>query len=161
MKLATKSINVHPAVAVFLTSVKQMRSSCASPSPAVLEETDGEMDLNYLLEKQIEDISSSANASKEGISEDILLGVNGGNATHYFINLIFDLFKCFAVFLLLFLFSSFLPFLFGLWYWVKTLLVPLILTCSWASILKHLLKHCNRNAALLYWCRSFKHMGTI
>ncbi|KAE8099421.1 hypothetical protein FH972_017405 [Carpinus fangiana] len=82
MKLATKRINVHPAVAVFLESVKQMRSSCASPSPAVLEETDGEMDLNYLLEKQIEDISSSANASKEGISEDILLGVNVDNKEH-------------------------------------------------------------------------------
>lgn len=90
MKLATKSINVHPAVAVFLKSVKQMRSSSAYPSPTVLEETDGEMDLNYLLEKQIEEISSSANASKEGISEDILLGVNGGNATHYFINFIFS-----------------------------------------------------------------------
>ncbi|XP_059463461.1 uncharacterized protein LOC132192206 isoform X3 [Corylus avellana] len=82
MKLATKSINVHPAVAVFLKSVKQMRSSCASPSPTVLEETDGEMDLNYLLEKQIEEISSSANASKEGISEDILLGVNVDNKEH-------------------------------------------------------------------------------
>ncbi|XP_062166480.1 uncharacterized protein LOC133872864 isoform X2 [Alnus glutinosa] len=82
MKLATKSINVHPVVAVFLKSVKQMRSSCSSPSPTVLEETNSEMDLNYFLEKQIEEINSSANASKEGISEDILLGVNVDNKEH-------------------------------------------------------------------------------
>ena len=81
MKLATNCINVHPVVAVFLKSVKQIHSSCASLFPTVLEETDGELDINKLLEKQIEDISNSANASKEGMSEDILLGVKGGHAT--------------------------------------------------------------------------------
>lgn len=81
MKLATKSINDHPAVAVFLKSVKQMRSSCASLFPTVLEETDGEMDINKLLEKQIEDISNSAAESKEEISKDILLEIKGGHAT--------------------------------------------------------------------------------
>ncbi|GMY14569.1 hypothetical protein FCV25MIE_09808 [Fagus crenata] len=82
MKLATKCINVHPVVAVFLKSVKQIHSSCASLFPTVLEETDGELDINKLLEKQIEDISNSANASKEGMSEDILLGVKVDNKGH-------------------------------------------------------------------------------
>lgn len=81
MKLATKSINDHPAVAVFLKSVKQMRSSCTSLFPPVLEETDGEMDINKLLEKQIEDISNSATESKEEMSKDILLEIKGGHAT--------------------------------------------------------------------------------
>lgn len=112
MKLATKSINVHPVVAVFLKSVKQMHSSCSSPSPTVLEETNSEMDLNYFLEKQIEEINSSANASKEGISEDILLGVNGRNATHYFINFIYSSVLQFS-FYFFFSLLSFLPFLFG------------------------------------------------
>ena len=39
------------------------------------------LDINKLLEKQIEDIRNSANAPKEGMSEDILLGVKGGHAT--------------------------------------------------------------------------------
>ena len=81
MKLATNCINVHPVVAVFLKLVKQIHSSCASLFPTVLEETDGELDINKLLEKQIEDIRNSANAPKEGMSEDILLGVKGGHAT--------------------------------------------------------------------------------
>ena len=91
MKLATNCINVHPVVAVFLKSVKQIHSSCASLFPTVLEETDGELDINKLLEKQIEDISNSANASKEGMSEDILLGVKGGHATQLLYQ--FDQFK--------------------------------------------------------------------
>ncbi|KAM3688899.1 hypothetical protein ACJW31_09G005800 [Castanea mollissima] len=82
MKLATKSINDHPAVAVFLKSVKQMRSSCASLFPTVLEETEGEMDINKLLEKQIEDISNSATESKEEMSKDILLEIKVDNKGH-------------------------------------------------------------------------------
>lgn len=124
MKLATKSINVHPAVAVFLKSVKQMRSSCSSPSPTVLEETNGEMDLNYLLEKQIEEISNSVNASKEGISEDILFGVNGGNGTPYFINFIYSSVLQLS-FYFFFSLLSFILFVLDPWYWVKTLLVSL------------------------------------
>ncbi|KAB1224071.1 hypothetical protein CJ030_MR2G021703 [Morella rubra] len=75
MKLAPESIIVHPAVAMFLKSVKQIHLCSACPCPTILEESDGELDLNKLLEKQVEEISSSANAFKDGILEDILLEV--------------------------------------------------------------------------------------
>lgn len=84
MKLAPESIIVHPAVAMFLKSVKQIHLCSACPCPTILEESDGELDLNKLLEKQVEEISSSANAFKDGILEDILLEVKGVQAIHYF-----------------------------------------------------------------------------
>lgn len=77
MKLASKSIIVHPTVAAFLKSVKQMGPNSASPFPVMHEEFGFELDLNKLLEKQIEEINISTNGFRKEITENILEGVKG------------------------------------------------------------------------------------
>ncbi|KAA8516446.1 hypothetical protein F0562_016739 [Nyssa sinensis] len=74
-KLATKGINAHPKIAAFLNIVKPLNCSSTSPLASIVEDVDYETDLHELLEKQIEEISNAADASKKKISEDILLGV--------------------------------------------------------------------------------------
>lgn len=85
MKLASKSINIHPTVAALLKSVKQMGLFTASPFPIMREDVD--VDLNKLLEKQIEEINFSAKGFGKEITVDILEGLKG-NQPHYFICLI-------------------------------------------------------------------------
>lgn len=87
MKLASKSINVHPTVAALLKSVTQMGLFTASPFPIMHEDVDVELDLNILLEKQIEEINFSAKGFGKEITVDILEGFKG-NQPHYFIRLI-------------------------------------------------------------------------
>ncbi|KAJ9694682.1 hypothetical protein PVL29_010248 [Vitis rotundifolia] len=75
MKLATQSITVHPTVAAFLKPIKTLNCSAAPSFSTVFEDVDCEVDLHKLLEKQIEEISNLADASKKEISEDILFGI--------------------------------------------------------------------------------------
>ncbi|RVW87371.1 hypothetical protein CK203_033626 [Vitis vinifera] len=77
MKLATQSITVHPMVAAFLKPIKTLNCSAAPSFSTVFEDVDCEVDLHKLLEKQIEEISNLADASKKEISEDILFGIKG------------------------------------------------------------------------------------
>ncbi|XP_068318118.1 uncharacterized protein [Pyrus communis] len=86
MKLASKSIIVHPTVAAFLKSVKQMGPNSASPFPVVHEEFGFELDLNKLLEKQIEEINISTNGFRKEITENILEGVKADNKGHILLN---------------------------------------------------------------------------
>ncbi|XP_059667810.1 uncharacterized protein LOC132313150 [Cornus florida] len=78
MKLAAKSVNIHPTVSAFLNSVKTSSCSGTFSATTILEDSDCEMDLHEFLEKQIKEISSSAYASNTEISKDILLGVEVG-----------------------------------------------------------------------------------
>lgn len=59
-KLSPKAINIHPTIAAFLTSVKSLSFSGASPFPTLLEDLDCELDLNKLVEQQIEEIGNLA-----------------------------------------------------------------------------------------------------
>ena len=77
MKLAKQSISVHPTVAAFLKSLKTLSCSAAPSFSTVFEDVDCEVDLHRLLEKQIEEISNLADASKKEISEDIIFGIKG------------------------------------------------------------------------------------
>ncbi|CAN6581204.1 unnamed protein product [Malus baccata var. baccata] len=86
MKLASKSIIVHPTVAAFLKSVKQMGPNSASPFPVMHEEFGFELDLNKLLEKQIEEINISTNGFTKEITENILEGVKADNKGHILLN---------------------------------------------------------------------------
>lgn len=81
MKLASKSINVHPTVAALLKSVKQMGLLTASPFPIMHEDVDVELDLNILLEKQIEEINFSAKGFGKEITVDIVEGFKGNHRT--------------------------------------------------------------------------------
>lgn len=77
MRLAKESISVHPTVAAFLKPSKTLSRSDAPSFSTVFEEVDCEADLHQLLEKQIEEISNLADASKREISEDVLFGIKG------------------------------------------------------------------------------------
>lgn len=64
MKLSNKDIDSHPVFAAFLTSLT-CRNSVEVPSFLdLLEETTCETDLHGLLEKQIEEISKSADGAE-------------------------------------------------------------------------------------------------
>ncbi|EOY07556.1 Uncharacterized protein TCM_021962 isoform 1 [Theobroma cacao] len=85
MKLATKSISAHPIINKLLKPEKHRGLSYSSPLLTILEGTDSEIDLNKLLQKQIEQISNLADASKKDIPEDIPWrnkGVNKGQSPH-------------------------------------------------------------------------------
>ncbi|CAK9188179.1 unnamed protein product [Ilex paraguariensis] len=75
MKLATKSINVHPTISAFLNTAEN--SDCSTPSSllTVVEDMDFEMDIHEMLERQIAQISNSADAFETGAPKDILFGV--------------------------------------------------------------------------------------
>lgn len=77
LKLATQSINVHPTVAAFLKSIKTLRFSATPSFSNVLEDVDCEVDLHSLLEKQIEEISNLADASKKETLEVTSVGIKG------------------------------------------------------------------------------------
>ncbi|XP_017977942.1 PREDICTED: uncharacterized protein LOC18597782 isoform X2 [Theobroma cacao] len=85
MKLATKSISAHPIINKLLKPEKHRGLSYSSPLLTILEGTDSEIDLNKLLQKQIEQISNLADASKKDFLEDIPWrnkGVNKGQSPH-------------------------------------------------------------------------------
>ncbi|XP_028082024.1 uncharacterized protein LOC114283407 isoform X2 [Camellia sinensis] len=78
-KLATTGINVNPTICAFLNTLKNLSCSSTPPLPTIVEDIDCEMDLHKLLEKQIEEISNSADVSKKRISDNILFGVEVDN----------------------------------------------------------------------------------
>ncbi|XP_052176824.1 uncharacterized protein LOC127791093 isoform X2 [Diospyros lotus] len=78
MKLATRSIYVHPTISAFFSSLKSLSFSSPSP-PSVVEDMDNEMDLHELLEKQIEEISNSADITKKRIPGNTLVGIEVDN----------------------------------------------------------------------------------
>ncbi|XP_021289291.1 uncharacterized protein LOC110420340 isoform X2 [Herrania umbratica] len=85
MKLATKSISAHPIINKLLKPEKHTGLSYSSPLLTILEGTDSEIDLNKLLQKQIEQISNLADASKKDFPQDIPWrnkGVNNGQSPH-------------------------------------------------------------------------------
>lgn len=76
MRLAAESISSHPVVTAFLSSVKNSSFCTTSLSPTVVDEVEVEIDLHGLLGKQIEEIGSLADASKNELLKDTLSGVN-------------------------------------------------------------------------------------
>lgn len=74
MKLATESINAHPAVAAFLNSVERSYLSASSSSFTDFDDSDNEIDLQGLL-KQIEGIGSLTDASKELLKDKVDHGI--------------------------------------------------------------------------------------
>ncbi|KAL1153551.1 hypothetical protein V6Z11_A09G183900 [Gossypium hirsutum] len=62
MKLATKSISDYPIIHTLLKPEKDTDLSYSSPFLTILDDSDAEMDLNKLLQKQIEQISNLADA---------------------------------------------------------------------------------------------------
>ncbi|KAK3031714.1 hypothetical protein RJ639_035300 [Escallonia herrerae] len=73
MKQVTKSIDIHPTVSAFFDTLTTLSFSI-SPLPTLAKDMECEIDLRELLEKQIEEITNSADASKKTSAEDILLG---------------------------------------------------------------------------------------
>ncbi|KAG8649298.1 hypothetical protein MANES_08G133801v8 [Manihot esculenta] len=67
MKLSTKSITVYPTVAVLLKSEKHVKSS--GPPPYLIEDRNYDMDLSKMVEKQIKNISNSADLSESEITK--------------------------------------------------------------------------------------------
>ncbi|XP_021683732.2 uncharacterized protein LOC110667242 isoform X2 [Hevea brasiliensis] len=83
MKLAMKSITVYPTVAVLLESEKHVKSSGASPF--LIEDINYDVDLSNLLEKQIKDISKSADALEKEITKETRLRIehySAGNSIY-------------------------------------------------------------------------------
>ncbi|KAK3038543.1 hypothetical protein RJ639_029343 [Escallonia herrerae] len=78
MKQTTKSIDIHPIVSAFFDTVTTLSFSI-SPLPTFAKVMECEIDLLELLEKQIEEITNSADASKKTNAEDILLGFEVDN----------------------------------------------------------------------------------
>ncbi|KAJ8435003.1 hypothetical protein Cgig2_027846 [Carnegiea gigantea] len=78
MRLAAESISSHPVVTAFLSSAKNSIFCTTSLSPTVLDDVEVEIDLHGLLGKQIEEIGSLADASKNELLKDTLSGVNYG-----------------------------------------------------------------------------------
>lgn len=83
MKLATKSISAHPIINKLLKPEKHRGLSYSSPLLTILEGTDSEIDLNKLLQKQIEQISNLADASKKDFLEDIPWRNKGKHPCHW------------------------------------------------------------------------------
>lgn len=81
MKLAVGNIISHPTISAFMNTVEPLICSSISTLSNVVNDMDDEMNLHDLLEKQIEEISNSADISKKTIAEDILFGVEGKNCT--------------------------------------------------------------------------------
>ncbi|KAL2554511.1 uncharacterized protein Fot_08130 [Forsythia ovata] len=75
MKLATESINLHPTISAFFCTPESSSGLSASPFPTIADSMDWEMDIHALLEKQIEEISNSADVSVKKKSDDILFGI--------------------------------------------------------------------------------------
>ncbi|CAA2973206.1 Hypothetical predicted protein [Olea europaea subsp. europaea] len=75
MKLAVESINLHPTISAFFSTQESSSGLFASPLPTIADSMDWDMDIHALLEKQIEEISNSADVSGKKKSEDILFGI--------------------------------------------------------------------------------------
>ncbi|KAK9169919.1 hypothetical protein Syun_002059 [Stephania yunnanensis] len=73
LKLVVKSIDSHPTVHKFFTTVESLGSLGESPFPSFLEDTFCVSDLSSMVEKQVEEIHKLADASRSGSSEEILL----------------------------------------------------------------------------------------
>ncbi|PPD73700.1 hypothetical protein GOBAR_DD29389 [Gossypium barbadense] len=78
MKLATKSISDHPIIHTLLKPEKDADLSYSCPFLTILDDSDAEMDLNKLLQKQIEQISNLADAPEK----DFLDVLNNGQTPH-------------------------------------------------------------------------------
>ncbi|TYI65732.1 hypothetical protein E1A91_D09G177100v1 [Gossypium mustelinum] len=72
MKLATKSISDHPIIHTLLKPEKDTDLSYSSPFLTILDDSDAEMDLNKLLQKQIEQISNLADAPEKDFLDGFL-----------------------------------------------------------------------------------------
>lgn len=77
MKLAVESINLHPTISAFFSTQESSSGLFASPLQTIADSMDWDMDIHALLEKQIEEISNSADVSGKKKSEDILFGIEG------------------------------------------------------------------------------------
>ncbi|TYG54414.1 hypothetical protein ES288_D09G187700v1 [Gossypium darwinii] len=72
MKLATKSISDHPIIHTLLKPEKDTDLSYSCPFLTILDDSDAEMDLNKLLQKQIEQISNLADAPEKDFLDGFL-----------------------------------------------------------------------------------------
>lgn len=82
MKLATKSISDHPIIHTLLKPEKDADLSYSSPFLTILNDSDAEMDLNKLLQKQIEQISNLADAPEKDFLDDFLWRKKGKHLSH-------------------------------------------------------------------------------
>ncbi|KAI3474081.1 hypothetical protein Pfo_028869 [Paulownia fortunei] len=79
MKLATKSINLHPTISTFFSMLESSNGLGKSPCSRIVDSINWEMDINVLLEKQIEEISNSTDISEKKISKNFVFGLEGDN----------------------------------------------------------------------------------
>ncbi|KAG8376880.1 hypothetical protein BUALT_Bualt09G0110100 [Buddleja alternifolia] len=74
MKLATKSIILHPTISTFFSMLESSNDLDTLPSSTIADSMNWEMDINVLLEKQIEEISNSTDVSQTKISKNFVFG---------------------------------------------------------------------------------------
>lgn len=86
MKLATKSIHLHPTISTFFSMLESSNGLDAMPCSTIVEGMNWEMDINVLLEKQIKEISNSTDISQGKISKDFIFGHEGENCQSIFLN---------------------------------------------------------------------------
>ncbi|KAL0375197.1 UNVERIFIED_CONTAM: hypothetical protein Sradi_3435400 [Sesamum radiatum] len=67
MKLATRSINLHPTISTFFSMLESSNGLDTLPHSRISDSLNWEMDINLLLEKQIEEISNPTNFPQKKI----------------------------------------------------------------------------------------------
>ncbi|KAL0309836.1 UNVERIFIED_CONTAM: hypothetical protein Sradi_5925900 [Sesamum radiatum] len=75
MKLATKSINLHPTISTFFSMLESSNGLDTFPRSTISDSLNWEMDINLLLEKQIEEISNPTNVPQKKIRNNFLYGL--------------------------------------------------------------------------------------
>ncbi|KAL0451166.1 UNVERIFIED_CONTAM: hypothetical protein Slati_1673000 [Sesamum latifolium] len=75
MKLATRSINLHPTISTFFSMLESSNGLDTLPRSTISDSLNWEMDINLLLEKQIEEISNPTNVPQKKIRNNFLYGV--------------------------------------------------------------------------------------
>ncbi|KAL0338328.1 UNVERIFIED_CONTAM: hypothetical protein Sangu_1354900 [Sesamum angustifolium] len=75
MKLATKSINLHPTISTFFSMLESSNGLDTFPHSTISDSLNWEMDINLLLEKQIEEISNPTNVPQKKIRNNFLSGL--------------------------------------------------------------------------------------
>ncbi|KAK4419091.1 hypothetical protein Salat_2321900 [Sesamum alatum] len=75
MKLATKSVNLHPTISTFFSMLESSNGLDTLPCSMVSDSLNWELDINLLLEKQIEEISNPTNVPQKKICNHNFYGL--------------------------------------------------------------------------------------
>lgn len=83
MKLATKSIDLHPTISAFFSSQEPSNALDTAPCLEIAEGNNWEMDINVLLEQQIKKISTS-HVPQDDFLKDYVSEHKGDNMNSFF-----------------------------------------------------------------------------